>query len=158
MRRRVAAAWLLGLLAGWGLAAPVGAQTYSSASVGYVNIDSSTHTKIGANTAPYKFVKASGCPTTPPVIDDTLAGPIPIGFNFLYGATSWNQVYVMTNGRLQFGNTTCGAGTNSIGPPQTYPYGYPDASMNNTMKVFGVDLDPTNLAERANYPSRSSQK
>lgn len=157
MRRRVAAAWLLGLLAVWGLAAPVGAQTYSSASVGYVNIDSSTHTKIGANTAPYKFVKASGCPTTPPVIDDTLAGPIPIGFNFLYGATSWNQVYVMTNGRLQFGNTTCGAGTNSIGPPQTYPYGYPDASMNNTMKVFGVDLDPTNLAERANYPSAGAK-
>jgi MSHA biogenesis protein MshQ len=137
--------------------APVVAQTYLNASTPYAFIDSSTHTKIGANTAPYKFVQASGCGTTPPVIDDTLAGPIPIGFNFVYGTTTWTQLYVMTNGRVQFGNTTCGSGTQSVGPPQTYPYPYPNTSMNNTMKVFGVDLDPTNLVERPNYPSSTNR-
>lgn len=152
---RGAAAWVVGAALSW--AAPVAAQTYSSASTPFAFIDSDSHTKIGANTTPYKFVQASGCGTTPPVIDDTLAGPIPIGFTFVYGSTNWTQLYVMTNGRIQFGNATCGSGTQSVGPPQTYPYPYPIASMNNTMKVFGVDLDPTNLVERPNYPSASNR-
>ncbi|MFX8016193.1 hypothetical protein ABTK76_20010, partial [Acinetobacter baumannii] len=79
-----------------------------------------------------------GCATIVPVLDDTLSDQIPIGFTFNFGTTNFTSAYIMTNGRLQFGNTTCGAGTQSIGPPQTYPYGYPDGSMNFTMKVFGV--------------------
>ena len=98
---------------------------------------------------------ATGCGTTPPILDDTISDSIPIGFNFLFGATTYTTVQIQTNGRLQFGNTTCGSGTQSVGPPQTYPYTYPNASMNATMKVFGVDLDPTNLAEKPNYPSSS---
>lgn len=133
------------------------AGTYTSGSTSYVVIDSSTHTKIGHNTTPYKFTAVTGCGTTPPVLDDTLSDALPIGFTFAYGTSSYTTVRVMTNGRLQFGNVTCGAGTNSIGPPQTYPYGYPDASMNATMKVFGVDLDPTNLIDKPNYPSASSK-
>ena len=82
---------------------------------------------------------------------------IPIGFTFRYGTTNYTSAYIMSNGRLQFGNVTCGYGTNAIGPPQTYPYGYPDASMNATMKIFGVDLDPTNLVDVPNYPSASQK-
>jgi MSHA biogenesis protein MshQ len=133
------------------------AQTYTSGSTSYSFIDSSTHTKIGYNTVPYKFNASAGCGTTPPVLDDTLSDLIPIGFTFTYGATNYTTLYVMTNGRVQFGNTTCGAGTASIGPPQTYPYGYPNGSMNNTMKVFGVDLDPTNLVDKPNYPSAANK-
>ncbi len=138
-------------------AAPAAAQTYSSGSTTFSWIDASSHSKVGHNTTPYKFVAASGCGTAPPVLDDTLAGPIPIGFTFRFGTTDYTSLYVMSNGRLQFGNVTCGAGTNSIGPPQTYPYGYPNGQMNATMKVFGVDLDHTNLVDKPNYPSASSK-
>ena len=134
-----------------------GAQTYTSASIPYNFIDSSAHTKVGYATAPYKFNAAAGCGTSPPVLDDTLSDAVPIGFTFRFGSTNYTSVTVMSNGRVQFGNTTCGSGTAAIGPPQTYPYGYPDGSMNATMKVFGVDLDPTNLVDVPNYPA-SNQK
>ncbi|HEX7438442.1 MAG TPA: hypothetical protein VF308_17200, partial [Caldimonas sp.] len=129
------------------------AQTYTSASTAFNLIDSSTHTKVGYNTAPYKFNAAAGCGTAPPALDDVLSDPIPIGFTFPYGSNTYTTAYIMSNGRLQFGNTTCGYGTASTGPPQTYPYGYPDASMNATMKVFDVDLDLTNLVDSPGYPS-----
>lgn len=140
-----------------GLAGSVLAQTYTSASTAFAFIDPTSHAKLGAYTTPYKFRTASGCQTTVPVLDDTLSDALPIGFTFKFGTTNYTSVYVMTNGRLQFGNTTCGAGTANIGPPQTYPYSYPDPSMNNTMKVFGVDLDPTNLVDRPNYPSSNNK-
>jgi hypothetical protein len=31
----------------------------------------------------------------------------------------------MSNGRLQFGNNYCGYGTQTVGPPPTYPYPIP---------------------------------
>lgn len=131
--------------------------TYTSASTSFSWIDSSSHTKVGYNTLPYKFNAATGCGTTPPILDDTLSDVIPIGFSFVYGASTYTNLRIMTNGRLQFGNTTCGSGTNAIGPPQTYPFLYPVNTMNNTMKIFGVDLDPTNLVDRPNYPTAGSK-
>ena len=134
-------ALVLGFLASSLWQSPAVAATYTNASTTFNWIDSSTHSKVGYNTAPYKFTGAAGCGTTPPTLDDTISDAIPIGFTFLYGATNYTTVQIMSNGRLQFGNSTCGYGTQSIGPPQTYPYNYPDNSMNNTMKAFGVDLD-----------------
>ena len=135
------------------------AATYTSASTVFAWIDPSAHTKVGYNTAPYKFNGGggTGCGTTPPTLDDTISDAIPIGFSFLFGVTAYTSAYIQTNGRLQFGNTTCGFGTAAVGPPQTYPYGYPDGSMNATMKVFGVDLDPTSLASVPNYPTAGSK-
>lgn len=148
--RAWACAVVLGLLA---VLPSALAATYASASIPFAWIDSSAHDKVGHNTTPYKFNGGGGCGTAPPVLDDVISDNIPLGFNFLFGAVSYANVRIQTNGRLQFNNTTCGYGTQSIGPPQTYPNTYPTASMNNTMKVFGVDLDPTALADKANYPS-----
>lgn len=133
--------------------------TYTSASTAFAWIDPAAHTKVGHLTTPYKFTGggSTGCGSTPPTLDDTISDVIPIGFTFTFGATAYASVRIQTNGRLQFGNVTCGYGTNAIGPPQTYPYLYPDASMNATMKVFGVDLDPTSLADVANYPAASAK-
>jgi MSHA biogenesis protein MshQ len=128
------------------------AATYTNASTTFSWVNPSGHTKIGYNTAPYKF-NGTGCGTAPPTLDDTISDVIPIGFTFLYGSTNYTTLQIQSNGRLQFGNSTCGYGTQNIGPPQTYPYVYPDASMNNTMKVFDVDLDPTNLADIPGYPT-----
>jgi MSHA biogenesis protein MshQ len=128
--------------------------TYSNSSTTFNWINPATHTKVGYNTLPYKF---NTCGTTVPTLDDTISDAIPIGFNFLYGATSYNSLKIETNGRLQFANNNCTSGTNSIGPPQTYTYPYPNASTNNTMKAFGVDLDPTNLVDKPNYPSAASK-
>lgn len=139
------------------IAGGVQGATYTSASTPFSWIDASTHTKVGYNTTPYKFNGSGGCGTTPPVLDDTLSDLIPIGFSFVYGTTTYTTLRIMTNGRLQFANTTCGSGTNAIGPPQTYTNLYPVASMNNTMKIFGVDLDPTNLVDQKNYPTSASK-
>lgn len=128
--------------------------TYSNSSTTFSWINPSTHTKVGYNTLPYKL---NTCGTAVPVLDDTISDAIPVGFNFLYGATSYNSLKIETNGRLQFANNSCTSGTNSIGPPQTYTYPYPNVATNNTMKAFGVDLDPTNLADRPNYPSAASK-
>ncbi len=130
------------------------AATYTNASTTFNWIDPATHAKVGYLTTPYKFNK---CGTTPPVLDDTISDLIPIGFNFLYGVTSYNSLRIETNGRLQFANSTCGAGTQTIGPPQRYTYLYPVATMNNTMKAFGVDLDPTTLVDKPNYPTAGSK-
>jgi hypothetical protein len=143
-------AWALGSVAAQ-------AATYSNASIPFNWINPATHTKVGYNTAPYKFNGGNGCATTPPTLDDAISDQIPIGFNFTYGSTVYTQVQVMTNGRLQFNNSTCGFGTSGLGPPQTYPYLYPDGAMNNTMKVFGVDLDPTNLVDVPNYPASNNK-
>src|SRR5574343_1739056 len=150
-------AWFIALGAWVWIAGSAQGATYTSASTPFSWIDASSHTKVGYNTTPYKFNAASGCATTPPILDDTLSDVIPIGFSFVYGTTTYTTLRIMTNGRLQFANTTCGAGTNAIGPPQTYPYLYPVASMNNTMKIFGVDLDPTNLVDKANYPTSTNK-
>lgn len=130
------------------------AATYTNSSTTYNWIDPATHTKVGYNTIPYKF---NACGTTPPTLDDTISDVIPIGWNFLYGATSYNSIRIETNGRIQFNNTNCTSGTQSVGPPQTYTELYPVAAMNNTMKAFGVDLDPTNLVDKPNYPSAGSK-
>ena len=128
--------------------------TYTNASTTFNWINPTSHTKVGYNTLPYKFNK---CGTTPPVLDDTISDTIPIGFSFLYGATVYNALQIETNGRLQFANSNCTSGTNSIGPPQTYTYTYPNTATNNTMKAFGVDLDPTNLVDNPNYPASASK-
>jgi MSHA biogenesis protein MshQ len=143
------------LLGGLTLTPEARAQTYQSASTTFNWIDTASHTRIGYNTTPYKFNGggSTGCGSTPPVLDDTISDLIPLGFTFTFGTTNYTQVRIQTNGRLQFNNAECGYGTASVGPPQTYPYGYPVATMNNTMKVFGVDLDPTNKIDSASYPT-----
>ncbi|MBP6850619.1 MAG: LamG domain-containing protein [Rhodoferax sp.] len=131
------------------------AATYTSASTAFEWVDPATHNKVGHLTTPYKFTGggATGCGSVPPVLDDAISDVIPIGFTFTFGTTAYTSLRVQSNGRLQFGNTLCGFGTNAIGPPQTYPNLYPNGAVNNTMKVFGVDLDPTNLVNSPNYPS-----
>ena len=47
----------------------------------------------------------------------------------------------MSNARLQFNNTFCGGGTEVIGPPRTYPYPLPDASLVRVLRAYGADLD-----------------
>ena len=125
------------------------AVTYANTSYTFNWIDASSHTKVGYNTAPYKFTQAQGtnCQTREPTLDDTMSGPIPIGFTFSYGGSAFTTVYVQTNGRLQFGNVYCGYGS----PVQVYPY--PDTNMNYTMRVYGNDLDPTTNVDVPGYGS-----
>lgn len=122
------------------LAAPLAeAITYSYASTPFNWIDASSHAKIGYNTAPAKFNGGgnTGCGTAPPILDDTISDPVPIGFNFNFAGVTFNQVRVMSNGRLHFNNATCGYGS-----PVTY-LPYPQSTLNYTMRIYGNDLDPT---------------
>jgi uncharacterized repeat protein (TIGR01451 family) len=73
--------------------------------------------------------------------DDSLSPAINLPFAFRFGATSYNQVRVLTNGRIQFNNTRCIFGTQAVGPPRTYTDPMAAANLANTIRVYGADLD-----------------
>ncbi len=73
--------------------------------------------------------------------DDSLSAALNIGFTFRYGTNTYTQLRVHTNGRIQFGNTFCNFGTAAVGPPRTYPDPTPSANLNNSMRIYGADLD-----------------
>ena len=94
---------------------------------------------IAGHTAITIWDGTAGCPDT--VGDDSLSPLINLPFTYRYGGTNYTQVRVMTNGRLQFNNTRCSFGTQAVGPPRTYFDPMPAANLNNTMRVYGADLD-----------------
>lgn len=135
------------LLMCWLMQTPLAhAATYANVSTSFSWIATTSHTKVGYNTTPYKFNNTGGCGTTPPILDDTMSDNIPIGFTFSYGGTGFTQARIMTNGRLQFNNNiTCGYGS----PVTQLPYA--NASLNYTMRIYGNDMDPTPQADTGGY-------
>ncbi len=129
------------------------ATTYANAATTFSWINATASTQIiGYNTTPYKFIGSAGCGSTPPAIDDTLSGIIPIGFNFVFGDKSFDAVRVQSNGRIQMvsttiplDNTTCGYGS----PVTQLPI--PNAGLNYTMRIYGADLDPTLKADKPTW-------
>ena len=121
-------------LAAFLLAAPLaGAATYSVLPVTYSWLPTTGHTVITA------WDGGVGCPDT--TGDDSLSQALPIGFTFKFGTTSYTQLRVFTNGRIQFNNTHCSFGTDSAGPPRTYVDPMPAANLAGTIRVYGADLD-----------------
>jgi MSHA biogenesis protein MshQ len=108
------------------------AQSYSNAPTTYSWIDSGTHTDVTWTNGP-------GCPAP---VDDDITAQIPLGFTFTFGSVDYTQVQIQSNGRLQFNNSYCTYGTATVGPPPTYPDPYPSGNLNNTMRVYGADLNP----------------
>lgn len=117
-------------------AAPVLAATYGYAPMALAWIDNTAHTDVTWGGSG----QCTAWNSSP--IDDDGTAPINIGFTFRYGATDYTQLRINSNGRLQFNNNYCGYGTQTVGPPPTYPYAYPNANMNNTMRVYGADFCP----------------
>lgn len=113
--------------------APAQAQTYTQSATPYNFIATTGHTVISSWAAGF------GCPDT--VGDDSISAPINIGFNFRFGATTYTQLRVQSNGRLQFANTYCSFGTQAVGPPRTYTDPIASANLNNVMRIYGADLD-----------------
>ncbi|MDP1706608.1 MAG: LamG-like jellyroll fold domain-containing protein, partial [bacterium] len=107
--------------------------SYATTTFGW--IDPATHTDAA-------WTNAASCTGGGAAVDDDITGLINLGFTFNFGGVNYTQVRIMSNGRLQFNNTFCGYGTQSVGPPRTYPYGYPNANVVRTMKVYGADFDP----------------
>ena len=124
------------------------AATYSNAATPYSWINPSAHTRAawthGASCSS-GYVGAS--------VDDDITAQLPLGFTFNFGGVNYTQVQIMSNGRLQFNNGFCGYGTQTVGPPPTYPYPYPNASVDRTMRVYGTDLDPTSSGAAGVCPS-----
>lgn len=127
-----AAAFLL-LATGLAAAPAASAQSYSVAPIPFAWIPTAGHTVLTT------WAAGLGCPDT--VGDDSLSLPLNIGFAFRFGTTSYTQLRVYTNGRVQFGNTRCTFGTQSAGPPRTYPDPMPSALVNDTIRIYGADLD-----------------
>lgn len=112
---------------------PAVAATYSVSSTSYNWVSTGSETRITS------WASGLGCPDTNG--EDSISATINIGFSFQFGTTSYTQLRVFTNGRLQFNNTRCYFGTQSVGPPRTYPDPMPSANTNNTMRIYGADLD-----------------
>jgi len=136
------------------------AATYASTPIAFAWIDPSSHTVVSAASAPIAFRTLAGCGTTVPITDDTISDPIPLGFNFQFAGVVVDSVRIVSNGRLQFLNQTpangavfdnvaCGFGT-----PDQFPF--PNANVPYTMKVYGADIDPTNIEEAPAYTTRCS--
>lgn len=155
----VIAAW-------WWAGQATAATTYVNTATPFAWVDPSTHTKIGPVTGgvyspTYKFNNVGGgCGTAPPTIDDTLSDQIPLGFNFAFGPTTFDSARIMTNGRLQLtriaapaqDNTTCGFGS----PVTQLPFA--NAGLNNTLRIYGNDLDPTSSAEVGGYATACNNR
>ncbi len=118
--------------------APAHAATYSSTATTFNWINPASHTHVVWSNGAACSSGYAGAP-----IDDDITAQLPLGFTFNFGGVNYTQVQVMSNGRLQFNNGFCGYGTQTVGPPPTYPYPYPDASVVRSMRVYGVDLDAT---------------
>ena len=118
--------------------APAHAATYSSMATTSNWVNPSAHTRVTWTNGASCSSGYAGAP-----IDDDITAQLPLGFTFNFGGVNYTQVQVMSNGRLQFNNGYCGYGTQTVGPPPTYPYPYPNASVSRTMRVYGVDLDAT---------------
>ncbi len=136
------------------------AVTYTFTPVALAWVNPSSHTVVSATSAPIAFRSLSGCGTSVPVTDDTISDPIPLGFNFQFAGVVVDRVRIVSNGRLQFlnqnpangtvfDNATCGFGT-----PDQFPL--PNASIPYTMKVYGADIDPTNIENAPAYGTRCS--
>lgn len=116
------------------LASPLaGAATYSVLPVTYNWLPTTGHVAIT------NWDGTVGCPSS--TGDDSLSQSLPIGFTFKFGTTSYTQLRVFVNGRVQFNNTRCSYGTNAIGPPRTYPDPMPANNLANTIRIYGGDLD-----------------
>ncbi|MBT9566996.1 MAG: LamG domain-containing protein [Thiobacillus sp.] len=114
------------------------AATYLNRSTPFGWVDPASHPRVA-------WTNGASCSSgyVGAAIDDDISAQLPLGFTFTYGGVNYTQVQIMSNGRLQFNNGFCGYGTQTVGPPPTYPYPYPNASVVRTMRVYGVDLDPT---------------
>ncbi len=117
------------------------AATYNTNTETYSWIDPSSHTDVVWTAAPGG--PGNECSGFSINTDDDISQALPLGFNFTFGTTSYSNVRIMSNGRLQFNNSYCGHGTASTGPPRTYPFPLPHTSLNNVMRVYGADLDPS---------------
>src|SRR5450631_3392827 len=147
-------------LAGVFFPAVAQAVTYAHTPIAFSWIDPTSHTLLSAASAPAAFRTLAGCGTSTPVIDDTISDPLSLGFNFQFVGVVVDSVRVVSNGRLQFlnqnpangavfDNTACGFGT-----PDQFPF--PNASVPYTMKVYGADIDPSNIEEAVGYATRCS--
>ena len=116
-------------------AAAVQAATYTHVPTPYAWIDPTGHTAATWSNP----TQCTGFGDT--IGDDAITAPVNLGFTFTYGGTGYTQLQIMTNGRLQFNQTQCGAGTQTVGPPRVYTQPYADANLQRTMKVYGADLD-----------------
>jgi len=113
-----------------GLASTLAGATYQHSTTAFDFIASSSHTHI---------TSWPGC--SDKTGDDSLSAPLGLGFGFNFGGIDYTQVQVHSNGRLQFNNAACGFGTQSVGPPRTYPLPMPGASTVRTMRIYGADFD-----------------
>ncbi len=125
---RIASLLALGLVSTAGHAA-----SYVTQTTPFNLLSVTGHTAINA------WAGGFGCPDT--VGDDSISAEITLPFTFTLGTIAYTSVRVMTNGRLQFNNTRCSFGTQSVGPPRTYFDPMPATTLNNTLRVYGADLD-----------------
>jgi hypothetical protein len=113
---------------------------YDNAAYPFAWINPASHTKVvwtGASGGP-----APACTGGYSAEDDDITEELPLGFTFNFGGTGYTSVRIMSNGRLQFNNTYCYYGTQTVSP-RTYTLPYANNNLSRTLRIYGADLDPT---------------
>lgn len=98
-------------------ATPASAATYVNTTWPFNWIDplADGHTDITASNLWNHGNPVNGCVAYDgAAIDDDIAGPFNLGFSFTFGSATYNQVYVQSNGRLQFTSRWCGWGNEGL--------------------------------------------
>ncbi len=108
------------------------AATYSATPEPYNWLSTSGH-------SPAKW--GGGCSGAFASVDDDITAELPLGFTFTFGGMNYTTARIMSNGRLQFGNTYCGNGT-AVTSPRSYPLDLPNANLVRTLRIYGADFDP----------------
>ena len=109
------------------------AASYSATSTAYDWVVTTGHTVLNT------WDGTLGCPGA--VGDDSLSLPVNIGFAFRFGTSTYTQLRINANGRVQFANTRCNYGTQTVGPPRTYVDNLPSSALNNVIALYVVDED-----------------
>jgi len=159
----------IALLFGWGAPAVNAASyTYTTTTFAWHDPIAAGDTRISTDPALVAQVPAPPPPYWPNPAscsgycdnlgDDAISALINIGFTFNFAGTNYTQLQVQTDGRLQFNNNYSYYGTSNIGSygpnpsppppfiwsganPRQYTLPLPDPSLNNTMQVYGTDVD-----------------
>jgi len=140
------------LLFGWGSHAEAASYTYTTGTFAWHDPIASGDARISNWNNPCTgYCDAIG--------DDSISASINIGFTFNFAGTNYTQLQIQTDGRVQFNNNYSYYGTQNIGsygvnpsPPPPFiwsgsnPRQYtltplPQSTLNNTMVVYGTDVD-----------------
>ncbi|MFC5470863.1 S-layer homology domain-containing protein [Cohnella suwonensis] len=96
---------------------PIGSHTITIKATGYADatvVQTVSKAYVGEGNIPAETVYPGTDVAFPNGLDDSVSDALPIGFDFNFYGTSYNQIYASTNGLLMFSNPSSTTGVGSL--------------------------------------------